>query len=147
MQSLATLSLLAVSLTFAGTSFAAAHAQVLQSDGTMAQPQQQATPAATAHKAPNSAHQLKHLRKQLSLTPDQTSKLQPILADRDTRMATLTGNTSLDPKSVHQQRHAIETDTESKINAVLTPDQQKLYADMRAARHHGGETPVVPPTA
>ncbi len=146
MQNLASLSLLALTLTFAGSSFAVAHAQVLQSDGTMAQPQQ-ADPAAKQHKAPNAAHQLKHMSKQLGLTADQTAKLQPILADRDTRMATLQNDTALDPKSMHKQKHAIEADTAIKVNAVLTPDQQKLYADMRAAHHKGSGAPMVPPTA
>ena len=142
MQNLAGLSLLAFALTFAGSSFTVAHAQVLQSDGTMSQPQQ---PEAPMKKAPNAAHQAKHLSRQLGLTQDQSAKLLPILTDRDTRMAALHNDATIDPKTMHKQGHAIVLDTEGKINALLTPDQQKMYADMRAARHHGGKD--VPPAA
>ena len=136
MQNLASLSFLALTLTFAGSSFAIAHGQVLQSDGTMAQPQQ--ADGARPHKAPNAAHQLKHMTKQLGLTADQTAKIQPILADRDARMATLHNDTTIDPRTMHKQGHAIELDTQSKVKDVLTPAQLQLYTDMLAAHHKGG---------
>ena len=164
MKTILNASVLAVALTFSA-GFAGAYAQQLQSDGTMSQPavqqqqqpaqqqpaQQQSAPQQEPMRkhAPNPAHEAKRLTKQLGLTPDQTSQLQPILADRDSRMAALHNDTTLDPRTMHKQGHAIELDTQGKINALLTPQQQQLYNDMRAAHHHGpqGAAPAPAPTA
>ena len=154
MQPFLSASVLAVAMTFATGSLAVAHSQQLQSDGTMSQPtaqqQQPAPPQGNMRKhAPNPNHEAKRLSRQLSLTPAQSSQLEPILADRDARMATLHSDTTVDPRTMHKQGHAIELDTQGKINALLTPQQQQLYSDMRAARHHGpqGAAPAPAPNA
>jgi Spy/CpxP family protein refolding chaperone len=96
-----------------------------------------ATPPPATHQA-NPAHELKHLSKELGLTPDQQSQIGPILADRQQRISALESNTALDPKSMHKQRHAIMLDSEQKINAVLTPAQQQQLATIKAERKHKG---------
>ena len=109
-------------------------------------PEPQSTPAAAPHHQPNPARQAKELSKKLGLTPDQTSQLTPILADRDQRMQALESNSSLDPKTMHQQRRAIMMDTDQKLNAILTPAQQQQYATLKAERRHRGpEAPAAPP--
>ena len=103
-----------------------------------------------AHKHADAEHQAKHLTKKLGLSPDQAAQLQPILADRDQKMQALSANSSLDPKSMHQQRRAIASDTDQKLSAILTPDQQQQYAAMKAAHHHGRgrhDSPTAPPAA
>ncbi len=157
MQNLLPTSLLAAALLFTGGNLAVAHSQQLQSDGTYSQAtpqQQQQTQAPSqpadpvqnggARHAPNPARETKRLSRQLGLTPDQASLLQPILADRDSRMAALRADTTLDPKTKHRQGHAIQADTQGKINGLLTPAQQQQYADMRAAHRHnqGGTAPA-----
>lgn len=156
MQAFLSASLLAVAMTFTAGSLAVAHSQQLQSDGTMSQSAAQQPAAQQPQPAPrqgsmrkhafNPNHEAKRLSRQLSLTSAQSSQLEPILADRDARMATLHGHTTIDPRTMHKQGHAIELDTQGKINALLTPQQQQLYSDMRAARHHGPQGSAPAPT-
>ncbi len=135
MQHIVKSSLLFVALGLGAGTFA--HAQ---------QPQTIAPPAATPLHQPNPKHQAKELSKKLGLTAGQTAQIEPILADRDARIQTLAGNTSLDPKSMRQQRRAIVLDTEQKLNAVLTPAQQQQYAALKAERQHGKGTPAPAPS-
>ena len=95
------------------------------------------TPAMHQHHPRDPARQARHLSKKLGLSSDQSAQLQPILADRDQKMQALATNTSLDPKSMHQQRRAIAQDADQKLSAILTPAQQQQYAAMKAAHHHG----------
>ena len=81
------------------------------------------------------------LSKRLNLTTDQTSRLEPILADRQTRMDALRSNTSLDQTARRQQMRSIQEDTQTKLASVLTPDQLQQMKEMRGkmGRHsHGG---------
>jgi len=117
--------LLVVALGVAGAIFAQTPDQA---------PATQPPPAAVPQHQPNPNRQAKELSKRLGLTADQTAKLEPILADRDQKVAALTANTSLDPKSMRQQRRAIMLDTDQKLNAILTPDQQQQYAALKAKR-------------
>ena len=153
MKNLVSTAIVIIAVTLSTGSFAAASAQQLQSDGTMSQPsqqspqpvqQQQAAPAegGMPRHAANPARQAKHLSKELGLSPDQSAQLQPILADRDSRMAALHADTTLDPRTMHQQSRAIGQDTDTRINALLTPAQQQLYADMKAAHHHRHGAPA-----
>jgi len=99
---------------------------------------QQTTPAVPApmHQA-NPAHEIKRLSKELGLTAEQKSQIEPILADRQQRESALASNTALDEKSMRKQRRAIMLDSQQKINAVLTPTQQQQLAALRAERHQG----------
>ena len=100
--------------------------------------------------APNPQHQAKDLARRLGLSPDQTAQIEPILADRDQKVQALLSNTSLDRSAVRQQRRAIMTDTESKINAILTPAQQQQWATLRQERQHGhgqSEPQTAPPVS
>ncbi len=109
--------------------------------GQTAGPDQTAPQTPVSHKQRNPAHQTKELAKKLGLTPDQTSQIEPILADRDQREQALMANTTLDPKSLRQQRRAIMMDSEQKLNAILTPAQQQQFAALRQQRHHHGAPP------
>ncbi len=108
-------------------------------------PQQQ--PAAAPIRQPNPKHQAKELSKKLDLTADQTAQIEPVLADRDQRVQTLNSNTTLDLKSMRKQRRAIMTQSEAKLNAILTPAQQQQYAALKAERRHGAEASVPPAPA
>jgi protein CpxP len=81
------------------------------------------------------------LTTRLKLTPDQQEKIKPILADRDTQMTALRGDQSASQDDRRAKMMKIRTDTNDKINAVLTPDQQaefKKMNDEMAARMAGG---------
>ena len=112
------------------------------------------------HRHPPDPHrEATMLSKRLNLTPDQTTRLEPILVDRQSRIDSVRSNTSLDEKSRHQQMRSIQEDTQTKLASVLTPDQLKELKEMRGKMmgRHGrggpegpggnGEAPPAPPTA
>ena len=66
----------------------------------------------------------------LSLTDDQKNQITPILADRQQQMQTLMADTTLSHRQKKQQMRQVRADGESKINAILTPEQQTKYAQM-----------------
>lgn len=110
--------------------------------------------------APDPHREAAMLGRRLNLTPDQTTRLEPILADRQSRVEALRSNSSLDEKARHQQMHSIQEDTQTKLAGVLTPDQlnqMKQMRDRRGRHDRGGpdgaygpggngETPPPPPT-
>jgi protein CpxP len=106
------------------------------------QPDQQQAPAPVErhhHHAPDPQKAAAMLSKKLNLTPDQTAKLEPILADRDQKMSALMANTALAPQDRRQQFMAIHQATEQQLAGVLTPDQLQQMKAMRHGRrgHHG----------
>jgi Spy/CpxP family protein refolding chaperone len=78
--------------------------------------------AAPAH-APDPHRQAVRMARELSLTPVQTAKLEPILADRDRKIAAVRADSSLDPKTAHKQIHALQHSAQQQLSTVLTPDQ------------------------
>ncbi len=109
--------------------------------GSAAVAQQQTAPADAApivrRHAPDPARETAHLTKQLNLTPDQSARLQPILADRDQKLADLRASTSLSRKDMHHQMKTIHEGTMQQLSSILTPEQMQ---QMKAMRHrHGGE--------
>jgi protein CpxP len=102
--------------------------------------QQDATPAAAtqAHRHEHNPHrEAARLSKKLNLTSDQTAKLEPILADRDQKIAVLKNDTSITPLVAKQQMRAIHKDTKQQLATILTPDQLQQMK----ALHHGHGLP------
>jgi periplasmic protein CpxP/Spy len=110
--------------------------------------QQDAAPAPTtqAHRhTHNPQREAAKLSKKLNLTSDQTAKLEPILADRDQKIATLRNDTSITPLIAKQQMRAIHKDTKQQLATILTPDQLQ---QMKALHHgHGHPNQAQPNTA
>lgn len=96
-------------------------------------PQQQTAP--THHHRPNPHRETAMLTKKLNLTPDQSAKLEPILADRDQKIAALKQNTALSQSDFHAQMKSIHQGTKQQLEGILTPDQASQLKSMR--RHHG----------
>ncbi len=96
---------------------------------------------------------IEQLTERLKLTPDQVEKIKPILADQQTQMGALRGDTSLSQDDRMSKMMKIRTDSTTKINAVLTPDQQTEYKKMQAEMMQrgpgggggGGGAPAGPP--
>jgi protein CpxP len=105
--------------------------------GSLAFAQQQdpaPAPAAKHHHAHNPQREAAKLSKKLNLSADQTAKLEPILADRDNKIAALTKDTTISPAVMKQQMRVIHQQTRQQLAAVLTPDQlQQLKS------HHRGQ--------
>lgn len=116
-------------------------------------PPTQQTPAPIVrpheHHAQDPHRAAMRLSKQLNLTPDQTAKVEPILAGRDQKMAALkSADTPADPKTMRKQFHAIQRDTEQQLAGVLTPEQVEQMKSMHHGGHHRpGAQPTTPSAA
>ncbi len=77
----------------------------------------------------------KALQKKLNLTADQASQVNNIMFTQVTRLDSLKSNLSTtNPMSNQLARKDIMLTTDSKLNAILNPDQMKLYEDLKADR-------------
>jgi periplasmic protein CpxP/Spy len=98
---------------------------------------QSAPPAVSAQSpahVPNPRHQAKKLAKALSLTPEQVSKIEPILADRDQQVQTLRSDATLAPSDRKLKMHGIRQDSDSRIEALLTDAQKQQYEQIKQTR-------------
>ena len=117
-----------------------------------ATPDSQQSPAPIErHHAPNPHRETARLTRQLNLTPDQSAKVEPILADREQKVAALRSDTSLTDDARRQQMHAIQKQSREQLEAILTPAQQE---QMKSMRHNRGShddpsqgEPASPPPA
>jgi Spy/CpxP family protein refolding chaperone len=87
-----------------------------------------AAPAARTPPSPEKVVAL--MTAKLNLTPDQAAKITPIIADRQQQMQALRADTSSRPMQRMKKAKAVGEAADAKINAILTPDQQKQYAAM-----------------
>jgi periplasmic protein CpxP/Spy len=90
------------------------------------------TQAPSATRAPNPERQSKMLAKRLSLTPEQESQIEPILADRDQQLQSVRADASLAPRDRRAKVQGIQQDSDSKINAILNDAQKQQYEQMKA---------------
>ena len=67
----------------------------------------------------------------LNLTDDQKAKITPIIADRQTQMRALMADTSGRRLQKARKAKSIMSQSDKKIEAVLTSDQKKTYAQMK----------------
>jgi protein CpxP len=106
------------------------------------QPDTTPTPAVNSHHAHNPQREAARLSKKLNLSSDQTAKIEPILADRDQKIATLKSDTTITPMIAQKQMHAIRQQTRQQLASILTPDQLQ---QMKSLRHgHGAPTQTQP---
>lgn len=68
---------------------------------------------------------------ELKLTPEQKSKLQPIIQDEMTQIRAVRDDSSLSMDQKMSKVDEIKKTSFPKIQAVLTPEQQKKLADMQ----------------
>jgi Spy/CpxP family protein refolding chaperone len=110
-----------------------------------------AAPAAPTVKPMHPHKEVERLTKQLSLTPDQTAKLNPIIKDRDEKITAIRSNSALSPEDAkHQVRDVMKTSQE-QLKAILTPDQLQTMKTLREEhRNHAqpaSAAPSTPPSA
>jgi len=74
---------------------------------------------------------LKMLTEKLNLSEDQQAKLKPILEDQSKQMKAVHDNASLAPADKQAKMKELHDSSVEKINAVLTPDQQAKWKQMR----------------
>jgi Spy/CpxP family protein refolding chaperone len=74
---------------------------------------------------------LKMLTEKLNLSEDQQTKLKPILEDQSKQMKAVHDDASLAPADKQAKMKELYGSSVEKINAVLTPDQQAKWKQMR----------------
>jgi len=79
---------------------------------------------------------LQMLSEKLNLTEDQKAKVKPILEDQVQQLRSVRDDSSLTPEQKAAKKKAIHETTHDQINAVLTPDQQAKFKEMK---HEGME--------
>lgn len=92
---------------------------------------------------PDAQRETARLTRQLNLSSDQSAKLEPILADRDQKMADLWSNQSLAPQDRREQMRAIQQSTRQQLESVLTPAQIEQMKSMHHG-HRGGANQTQP---
>jgi Spy/CpxP family protein refolding chaperone len=105
---------------------------------------QQASDMTTAtHAGKHDPHKtaMKMSRK-LGLSQEQTAKLEPILAERRSKMEALTADTSLTEAQRKQQRRTIAQSTRQQMSAVLSPEQMKQLKEMHREKAHAAASPT-----
>ena len=113
-------------------------ALALSSTLALAQQTEPPAPATKHHHAHNPQRETARLTKKLNLSADQSAKLEPILADRDRKIAALTSDTTISPMIMKQQMHSIHQETRQQLATILTPDQLQQIK----SRHHGHGVPT-----
>jgi Spy/CpxP family protein refolding chaperone len=84
----------------------------------------------------------------LNLTDDQQAKLQPIIREEMTQINAARNDTSLTQEQKQQKIDQIRQTEYPKIQAILTPEQQKKLAEMQQqARRGQGSTNSSPNNA
>ena len=104
------------------------------------------TPTAKHHHAHNPQREAAKLSKKLNLSSDQTAKLEPILADRDNKIAALKNDTTISAVAMKQQMKAIHQQTREQLAAILTPDQMAQLRSMHHGHGHGEQQQPAPAT-
>ena len=81
--------------------------------------------------APSPEAHLQMLSEKLNLTEDQKAKLKPIFQDQEQQLKAVHDDSSLTPEQKAAKKKAIHEATHDKINAVLTPEQQEKFKEMK----------------
>lgn len=95
-----------------------------------AKAQDQDTQSAGARQMPSPDDVVQKLGEKLNLSDDQQARIKPIIADRQQKLQALRSDTSMRGRQKAREAKSILEDSDRKIKAILTPDQQKQYADL-----------------
>lgn len=118
-----------------------------QSSGTQDQSQSQ---MGNHHHGDGKQDMQQHIDKvsaELNLSADQKTQVQGIMNDQMSQARSVRQDSSLSADQKEAKLKELHESTHSKINAVLTPDQQKKFAEMRKEmkeehkehKHRGGD--------
>ena len=82
------------------------------------------------------ANHLEWLSKELNLTDDQKAQVKPILDEQSKQMRATQEDSSLTQEQKHEKMKQIHQSTHSQIDGILTPEQQKKFAQLKE-QHKG----------
>lgn len=94
------------------------------------------------HNGESADQHLQMLSEKLNLTDDQKATLKPILQDQMLQMKAAREDSSLSQEQKRTKMKSIHESLHDQINAVLTPDQQAKFKQMRQEqmeKHKGME--------
>jgi periplasmic protein CpxP/Spy len=83
------------------------------------------------HNEMSADQHLQMLSEKLNLTDDQKAKLKPILQDEIQQIKTVREDSSLSQEQKHAKLESIHESMHDQIHAVLTPEQQAKFKQMR----------------
>jgi Spy/CpxP family protein refolding chaperone len=114
---------------------------------TFAQPSQESqAPTPNKHagmqRGESADQHLQMLSEKLNLTDEQKAKLKPILQDQMQQMKAVREDSSLSEEQKRAKMKPIHESLHDQINAVLTPEQQAKFKQMRQEqmqKHKGME--------
>jgi Spy/CpxP family protein refolding chaperone len=70
------------------------------------------------------------LGKRLSLSDEQKAQILPIISERQQKIQAIRNDASLPPQQRMSQVQNIMKDSDARINALLTPEQQQGYSQI-----------------
>jgi periplasmic protein CpxP/Spy len=108
------------------------------------QPETPAPAPAAKHHTHNPQREATRISKRLNLSSDQTAKIEPILADRDSKIAALTNDSTISPVVMKQQMKAIHQQTRQQLSAILTPEQLQQIKSHRRGQGAPAQTQPQP---
>jgi protein CpxP len=85
------------------------------------------------HRTMEALGELRSLRQQLALTPEQREKLRPIVNEEGEQLRVTRLDEHLTPDQKRQKSLEIREAFQPKIAAVLTPEQQEKFKKMQDA--------------
>jgi protein CpxP len=129
----------------AGLSGSALQAQNQNQDQAAPPPASAQSSAQQPAHVPNPRRQAKKMAKQLGLTPDQESKIEPILADRAQQVQSVRSDSTIAPQDRKARIHGIRRDSDSKIEAILTDTQKQQYEQIKQSRKANKQQQVAAP--
>src|ERR1700726_1054617 len=94
------------------------------------------------HQGESADQHLQMLSEKLNLTDDQKAKLKPLLQDQMQQMKAVREDSSLSQEQQRAKMKSIHESLHDQINAVLTPEQQAKFKQMRQEqmqKHKGME--------
>lgn len=87
------------------------------------------------------ARAARRLGKQLGLTQDQVSQIQPIIADRQQQIESVRSDSTLMPRDRRMKMRSVMQDSQNKIEALLTDQEKQQYEQILANRRQHHEKP------
>ena len=94
------------------------------------------------HNGDSADQHLQMLSEKLNLTDDQKAKLKPVLQDQMQQMKAVREDSSLSEEQKRTKMKSIHESLHDQINAVLTPEQQAKFKQMKQEhmqKHNGME--------
>ena len=95
---------------------------------------QEPVPSETAPVGRSANDVVNDLAERLSLTEEQKSKILPIIVERRKKIQDVWTTSTLFVRQKQVQVRGINKDSDRRINALLTGDQQKAYAALEQER-------------